>query len=59
MAGKHGVFLDELGETVPGEVEIKLDGQMVVAASVADLRDVYESALERALRAEPEAVAAD
>jgi phosphoribosylformylglycinamidine synthase len=59
MAGKHGVFLDELGETVPGEVEIKLDGQMVVAASVADLRDVYESALERALRAEPEAVGAD
>jgi hypothetical protein len=52
-------LLDVLGETVPEQVEIKLDGRVVVSASVAELRDVYESALEKALRAEPEAVAAD
>jgi len=44
---------------VAGAVEIKLDGEMVISASVAELREVYESALERALRTEPVAVAAD
>jgi len=58
IARKHGVLLDVLGETVPEQVEIKLDGRVVVSASVAELRDVYESALVRALRTEPEAVAA-
>jgi len=48
-----------LGETGGEQIEMKLDGQIVVLASVADLRDVYESALEKALRAEPSAVAAD
>jgi len=59
IAVRHGLFVDVLGETIPGEVEIRLDGRVVVEASVAELRDVYESALERALRTEPEAVAAD
>ncbi len=59
IARKHGVFVDVLGETVPGQMEIKLDGRVMVSASVAELRDVYESALERALRTEPEAAAAD
>jgi phosphoribosylformylglycinamidine synthase II len=59
IAMRHGLFVDVLGETIPGEVEIRLDGRVVVEASVAELRDVYESALERALRTEPEAVAAD
>ena len=59
IAGKYELSADVIGETVPGHVEIKLDGQMVVSASVDDLRDVYESALEKALRTEPEAVAAD
>ncbi len=59
IAAKHGLLLDVLGETVPEQVEIKLDGRVVVSASVSEVRDVYESALERALRTEPEAVAAD
>jgi len=58
-AAKHRLALDLLGETVPEQVEIRLDGRSVVTASVADLRDNYDSALERALRTEPEAVAAD
>jgi len=59
IAAKHGLFVDVLGETVPQQVEIKLDGRVVVSASVSELREAYESALERALRTEPEAVAAD
>jgi phosphoribosylformylglycinamidine synthase len=59
IAVRHGLFVDVLGETTPGEVEIRLDGRVVVEASVRELRDVYESALERALRTEPQAVAAD
>jgi phosphoribosylformylglycinamidine synthase len=59
IAAKHGLAMEVLGETVSEKVEIKLDGRVVVSASVAELREVYESALERALRTEPEAVAAD
>jgi len=59
VAAKYGLSLDLLGETVPERVEIKLDGRVVVSASVSELREVYESALEKALRAEPEPVAAD
>jgi phosphoribosylformylglycinamidine synthase subunit PurL len=59
IAAKHGLAADVLGETVPGQMEIKLDGRVVVSASVAEVRDVYESALEKALSTEPEAVAAD
>jgi phosphoribosylformylglycinamidine synthase len=57
IAARYGLWLDVLGETVPEQVEIKLDGRVVVSASVSELSEVYESALEKALRAE--AVAAD
>jgi phosphoribosylformylglycinamidine synthase len=59
VAGKHGLSVDVLGETVAGQVEIQLDGRVVISASVAELSEAYESALEKALRTEPEAVAAD
>jgi hypothetical protein len=48
-----------LGETGSDRIEIKLDGRMVISGSVSELRDAYESALESALRADPELVAAD
>jgi phosphoribosylformylglycinamidine synthase len=59
VAEKHGISADLLGETVPGNLEIKVDGRAVVSAAIAGLRDVYENALEQALRTEPVAVAAD
>ena len=59
IAVQYGLSLDELGETVPEQFEIALDGQVVVSAAVAELREVYEGALETALRTEPEPVAAD
>jgi len=52
LAVQYGLSVDELGETVPGNFEIRLDGQVVVSAPVAELRDVYENALETALRTE-------
>jgi len=59
VAGKYGLSSDVIGETVAGELEIRIDGRLVVSATVGDLRDTYEKALEKALRTEPEAVAAD
>jgi phosphoribosylformylglycinamidine synthase II len=59
IAVKYGLSSDIIGETVPEQVEIKLDGRVVVSASVSELAEIYEGALEKALRTEPETVAAD
>ena len=59
VAKKHGIFADELGETVSETIEIKLDGRSVISARVSELNDDYEGALERALRSEPAGVMAD
>jgi phosphoribosylformylglycinamidine (FGAM) synthase-like enzyme len=59
VAVKYGLSSEMIGETILEQIEIRLDGQVVVSATVSELRDVYEGALEAALRAEPEAVAAD
>jgi len=59
VAVKYGFSSEIIGETVSEQVGIKLDGRLVVSATVAELRDVYEGALEAALRTEPEVVAAD
>ena len=53
---KYGVAVEEIGETVAGSLEIKLDGQPVISASVAELRAVYENSLESTLRTDPEPV---
>jgi hypothetical protein len=59
VAKKHGIFVDELGATVSGSLEIKIDGQVVVSGSVSDFNQSYEGALEKALRSDPAAVPAD
>ena len=59
LADKHGVFADVIGETVPGRLEIVLDGQSMVSAAVSELSAAYEVALEAALHTDPELVAAD
>src|SRR6201993_3560869 len=59
VAAKNRLAVDVLGETVPDQIEMKLDGRVVVSASVTELREVYESGLESALRTEPETVAVD
>jgi phosphoribosylformylglycinamidine synthase II len=57
VAVKHGVLAEQIGETVPEGVEIKLDGRVVVSATVGELRDEYENALERALGTDEEVLA--
>jgi len=59
VAGQYGIFADRLGETISGNLEIKVDGRTLIRASIAELREVYENALEQALRAEPVGIAAD
>ena len=59
VAEEYGVIADVLGETGSDRVEITVDEQLVISASVAELREVYEGALESALRAEPGVAAAD
>jgi phosphoribosylformylglycinamidine synthase len=56
---KYAVSLDVIGETISEKLEITLDGQTIVSASVSELREPYEEALEKALRAEPEGVAVE
>jgi phosphoribosylformylglycinamidine synthase II len=59
IAEKYGIAADVLGETIPGRLEISLDGRGVVSAAVSELSAAYENALESTLRADPELVAAD
>ena len=53
VAEEFGVFADVLGETASDRVEIGIGDQMVISASIAELREAYEGALEKALRTEP------
>jgi phosphoribosylformylglycinamidine synthase II len=59
IAEEYGIVADVLGETIPEQLGISLDGQVVVSVPVSDLDAAYESALEYALRADPELIAAD
>ena len=59
VAGKHRIEAEAIGETVPETLEISIDGTVVVSSTVAELNEAYESALEAALRTDPELVAAD
>jgi phosphoribosylformylglycinamidine synthase len=58
VAGKYGLSAEEIGETVSDQVEITLDGCVVVSAAVKELRDAYEGALQASLQADPDAVLA-
>ncbi len=59
VAEEYGVFADVLGETGSDKVEIAVHNELVISASVAELREAYEDALERALQTEPGVAAAD
>ena len=59
VAEEYAVHVDILGETGSYRVEIAIGDQSVISASVGELREAYEGALERALRTEPCVVAAD
>jgi len=59
VAGNHGVDADVIGETIADTLEISLDGKVVISTAISALSTAYEGALESALRADPELVAAN
>jgi phosphoribosylformylglycinamidine synthase subunit PurL len=59
IAAKNRISAELLSETVIGTIEIKISGRTLVSAKIAELQDVYENALEGALRSEPAQAAAD
>jgi phosphoribosylformylglycinamidine synthase len=58
-AERHGINVDVLGETITERLEILVDAQVVVSATVSDLNRDYEGALESILQNDPELVAPD
>jgi phosphoribosylformylglycinamidine synthase subunit PurL len=52
VAEDFGVKAHVLGETGGERVEITIDGEAAISASIEDLRGAYEGALEKALRPE-------
>ena len=52
VALKYAVAADLLGQTVPENFALIVNGQPVVSAAVSELKDVWEHALERALHVE-------
>jgi phosphoribosylformylglycinamidine (FGAM) synthase-like enzyme len=59
VAEKYEIAAEVLGKTVSEQLEISVDGRVVISAAVSDLSDAYESALESTLRADPQLVSAD
>jgi len=59
VAEMFGAVAQVIGETIPERLEISLDSKVVVSAPVSELSQVYEGALESALRTDPELVVAN
>ncbi len=57
VAAKYLLSADEIGETVPEQIEIRLNGEVVVSAPPSQLRNSYEGALEAVLRTDSEVTA--
>jgi phosphoribosylformylglycinamidine synthase subunit PurL len=58
-AAKQGIAVDVIGETIPGKLEISIDGRTAILASVAELNDAYEGALPAMLQTDPELIEAN
>jgi phosphoribosylformylglycinamidine synthase subunit PurL len=59
VAAKMAISADVIGETVSENLKILLDGDLAVSGAVSDLGQAYETALECALRTDPELVEAN
>jgi phosphoribosylformylglycinamidine synthase len=59
VAEKHGIVAEVLGETIPERLEISIDGSVALSASVGELNEAFEGALESALHTDPELLVAD
>jgi phosphoribosylformylglycinamidine synthase subunit PurL len=54
MAVQYGLAAEQIGSTVPDQLEIRVDGTAAATASVSELQDAWAHALERALHVETE-----
>ncbi|MGZ7057426.1 MAG: AIR synthase-related protein, partial [Candidatus Angelobacter sp.] len=52
IAVKWGVRADRIGRTIPEKLVIRIDGKQAVSAKVSDLRQVWDTALVKALHAD-------
>jgi phosphoribosylformylglycinamidine synthase subunit PurL len=52
IAVKWGLRAEQLGHTIPEKLVVRIDGKIAVAASVSELRQIWDRALTRALHAE-------
>jgi phosphoribosylformylglycinamidine synthase II len=59
VAEDFEIQVDVLGETGGERVEMVINDQPAISASIEELRSAYEGALEKALRTEPSTAAAD
>ncbi len=58
VSENNGIAAELIGETIPDRLELSLDNQTVISASVGDLHGAYENALESGLRTDPELLGA-
>ena len=54
VALRYGLSAEQIGSTVPDQLEIRVDGVAATTASVSELREAWAGALERALHVETE-----
>jgi phosphoribosylformylglycinamidine synthase len=54
VAVKHALSAEHIGNTVPDNLEIRVDGKLAAAAPVSELKKAWATALERALHTETE-----
>ncbi len=54
VAVERGLLTEQIGSTVPDQLEIRVDGKAAATASVSELQDAWAHALERALHVETE-----
>ena len=54
VAERHEISADVIGQTVSDLFEISISGKAVVSAKIADLRQTWDTALERDLHVETE-----
>ena len=54
VALRYGLSAEQIGSTVPDQLEVLVDGVAAITASVSELREAWAGALERALHVETE-----
>jgi phosphoribosylformylglycinamidine synthase len=54
IALQFGLSADQIGSTLPDQLEIRVDGNLAAKGSVSELREAWQHALERALHVETE-----